>query len=84
MNTVSSSSPAVPDEIIRKKKFAILICGVILYFLTCMAKGLVPGIIYNDLLKAGLSSEMIAVSICIRKGATIGSASQRSLKTETP
>lgn len=60
MNTVSNSNSTVPDEIIRKKKFAILICGVILYFLTCMAKGLVPGIIYNDLLKAGLSSEMIA------------------------
>lgn len=47
-------------ELIRKKKFAILICGVILYFLTCMAKGLIPGIVYNDLLAIGLSSEKIA------------------------
>lgn len=45
---------------IRKKKFAILICGVLLYFLTCMAKVLIPGSIYNDLLASGLTTRQIA------------------------
>ena len=47
-------------EIIRKKKFTIMLCGVLLYFLTCMAKLLIPGIIFNDLQKIGLDTRMIA------------------------
>ncbi len=47
-------------EIIRKKKFAILLCGVILYFLTCMSKVLIPGSIYNNLLQSGMDEKMIA------------------------
>ena len=48
------------NPIIQKKKFAILLCGVLLYFLTCMAKVLIPGIIYDDLLACGLDSRQIA------------------------
>lgn len=48
------------SKLIRKKKFAILICGVLLYFLTCMAKVLIPGIIYDDLLNSGLDTRQIA------------------------
>ena len=53
------SRPASP-ETIRKKKFAILLCGVVLYFLTCMAKVLIPGSIYDELLESGMDAEMIA------------------------
>ena len=42
------------NPIIQKKKFAIL------YFLTCMAKVLIPGVIYDDLLACGLDSRQIA------------------------
>lgn len=48
------------DNVIRKKKFAILLCGVLLYFLTCMSKVLIPGTIYNELLAAGLDTRQIA------------------------
>ncbi len=48
--------------IIYRKKFAILLCGVLLYFLSCMAKVLIPGTIYNDLKNAGLNAEMISAT----------------------
>ena len=48
------------DNVIRKKKFAILLCGVLLYFLTCMSKVLIPGTVYNELLAAGLDTRQIA------------------------
>ena len=50
----------ISDNIIRRKKLFILVLGSVLYFLTCMAKLLVPAIIYDDLLKSGLDSRMIA------------------------
>ena len=45
---------------VYRKKFAILICGIILYFLTCMAKVLIPGVIFDDLIARGLDARMIS------------------------
>ncbi|MBE6364349.1 MAG: MFS transporter [Lentisphaerae bacterium] len=58
--TVPIMIHSAPDNIIYRKKFAILLCGVLLYFLSCMAKVLIPGTIYDDLLNAGLNAEMIS------------------------
>lgn len=53
-------NPAVPAATVRRKKLAILGCGILLYFLTCMAKVLIPAVIFDDLIKCGLDSRMIA------------------------
>lgn len=52
----------LPSAFIQRKKFVILICGVLLYFLTSMAKILIPGIIYDDLLHEGLDSQQISAT----------------------
>ena len=48
------------EETLRLKKMAILCCGVILYFFTNMSKVLVPGTIFNDLLRSGLDVKSIS------------------------
>jgi len=53
-------NPALHDDSIRRKKLAILGCGILLYFLTCMAKVLIPAAIYDDLIAYGLDSRMIS------------------------
>ena len=53
-------SPVVSEETLRLKKMAILCCGVILYFFTNMSKVLVPGTIFNDLLRSGLDVKSIS------------------------
>ncbi len=47
-------------ETVRKKKMLILLCGVVIFFLTSMAKVLIPGTIYTDLQQTGLDSSRIA------------------------
>ena len=51
---------SLQSSVLYRKKFAILICGIVLYFLTSMAKVLIPGIIFNDLLNKGLDARMIS------------------------
>ena len=48
------------EETIRRKKFYILLCGVLTFFLTSMAKVLVPATIFNDLQKLGLEVDRIS------------------------
>ena len=47
-------------EQINKKKFYILICGVMIFFLTSMAKVLIPNTIFTDLQKLGLEVDRIS------------------------
>ncbi|MBE6358245.1 MAG: MFS transporter [Lentisphaerae bacterium] len=58
--TMNSLPPPLSAEIIRRKKLIILFFGVILYFLTSMAKLLVPAIVYDDLIAVGLNAAEIA------------------------
>ncbi|MBO5793239.1 MAG: MFS transporter, partial [Lentisphaeria bacterium] len=48
------------EETLRRKKMIILFCGVIMYFFTNMSKVLIPGTIFNELLKAGLDVKSIS------------------------
>ena len=48
------------DVVIKKKKMLILICGVIIFFLTSMAKVIIPSTIFQDLLKMGMSVDKIS------------------------
>ena len=50
----------MPADVVRKKKMLILYCGVVIYFLTSMAKVLIPATIYTDLQQIGLDSSRIA------------------------
>lgn len=61
MNPTAHRSRLSPHRI-RRKKMAILLCGVVLYFLTCMAKLLIPGIIFEDLQALGLDAEKISAT----------------------
>ena len=54
------NSNVLSPETVRKKKMLILFCGVVIFFLTSMAKVLIPGTIYADLQKLGLDSSHIA------------------------
>ena len=54
------SSTVVSDEIMRKKKFFILFCGILIFFLTSMAKVLIPATIFQDLLKMNMDVTRIA------------------------
>ena len=54
------SSTVSTAEIVRKKKFFILFCGILIFFLTSMAKVLVPATIFQDLLKLDMSVTRIA------------------------
>ncbi|MBQ9754069.1 MAG: MFS transporter [Lentisphaeria bacterium] len=48
------------DETLRKKKMAILCCGVVMYFFTNMSKVLIPGTIFNELQRMGLDVKSIS------------------------
>lgn len=48
------------EETLRKKKMAILFCGVIMYFFTNMSKVLIPGTVFNELQSAGLDVKSIS------------------------
>ena len=50
----------ISPELIRKKKFLILICGVITFFLTSMAKVLIPSTIFKDLQLLGMDAGRIS------------------------
>ena len=50
----------ISAEQIRKKKFLILICGVITSFLTSMSKVLVPSTIFKDLQLLGMEVDRIS------------------------
>ena len=50
----------ISEELLRKKKMAILCCGVIMYFFTNMSKVLVPGTIFNELQQIGLDVKSIS------------------------
>ncbi|MBR2872506.1 MAG: MFS transporter, partial [Lentisphaeria bacterium] len=48
------------EETLRKKKMAILFCGVVMYFFTNMSKVLIPGTVFNELQSAGLDVKSIS------------------------
>ena len=50
----------ISQETLRKKKMAILCCGVVMYFFTNMSKVLIPGTIFNELQQAGLDVKSIS------------------------
>ena len=50
----------ISQETLRKKKMAILGCGIIMYFFTNMSKVLVPGTIFNELQRAGFDVKSIS------------------------
>lgn len=50
----------ISPEQIRKKKFLILICGVVTFFLTSMAKVLIPSTIFKDLQLLGMGVDRIS------------------------
>ena len=54
------SSTLLSEETLRRKKMIILVCGVIMYFLTSMSKILIPGTIFNDLQRAGFDVKSIS------------------------
>ena len=47
-------SNALPDDLLRKKKMFVLFCGILIFFLTSMAKVLIPSTIFQELLKKGM------------------------------
>ena len=53
-------SSVLSAEQVNKKKFYILICGVLTFFLTSMAKVLIPNTIFTDLQKLGLEADRIS------------------------
>lgn len=50
----------ISQETLRKKKMAILCCGIVMYFFTNMSKVLIPGTIFNELQQAGLDVKSIS------------------------
>ena len=50
----------ISEALIRKKKFYILICGVMIFFLTSMAKVLIPNTIFKDLQNLNLGVDRIS------------------------
>ena len=50
----------ISAETLRKKKMAILICGIVNFFLTSMAKVLIPATIFEDLQKTGMDVNRIS------------------------
>ena len=47
---------------LRRKKMAILGCGIVMYFLTSMAKVLIPATIFHDLQELGLDARSISAT----------------------
>lgn len=54
------TSYILSEETLRRKKMIILVCGVVMYFLTSMSKILIPGTIFNELQQAGLDVKSIS------------------------
>lgn len=50
----------ISQETLRKKKFFILICGVVIFFITSMAKVLIPATIFQDLQEQGMDVNKIS------------------------
>ena len=50
----------ISAETLKKKKMAILICGIVIFFLTSMAKVLIPATIFEDLQKTGMDVNRIS------------------------
>jgi len=48
-------------DVLRRKKCVILICGILICFLTSMAKVLVPATIFDDLLKLGIPVDRVSM-----------------------
>lgn len=48
------SSNILSAELLRRKKMIMLFCGILIFFLTSMAKVLIPATIFQDLLKTGM------------------------------
>ena len=55
-------SITLSPEVLRRKKMIILVCGVLMYFLTSMSKVLIPAQIIGDLKALGLSENNIAAT----------------------
>ena len=55
-------APTPVSELIRRKKFVILGCGIVLYFLTSMSKVLIPAAVYSDLQELGLDARKISAT----------------------
>ena len=54
------SSEVLSDNVLRQKKMFILFCGVLIFFLTSMAKVLIPATIFQDLLKMNMDVTKIS------------------------
>ena len=50
----------ISPAFLRKKKMLILICGIVIFFLTSMAKVLIPATIFEDLQKTGMDVNRIS------------------------
>ena len=53
-------SKTVTLQMLRRKKMLILFCGVAIFFLTSMAKVIIPSTIFQDLLQMGMPVDRIA------------------------
>ncbi len=53
---------SIPAETLYRKKMTILICGIIMYFLTSMAKVLVPATIFAELQALGFDAQKISAT----------------------
>ena len=53
-------STADTENFLRQKKLLVLLCGVVIFFLTSMAKVLIPATIFQDLLKSGMAVNRIS------------------------
>jgi MFS family permease len=50
----------ISPALLRKKKMMILACGIVIFFLTSMAKVLIPATIFEDLQKTGMDVNRIS------------------------
>ena len=53
-------SDILSPEVLRKKKMFILCAGIVIFFMTSMAKVLIPATIFQDLLKTGMDVNRIS------------------------
>lgn len=54
------SPKVLPPEVVRKRKMLFLFCGVLILFITSMAKVLVPATIFEDLQRMGMDVDRIS------------------------
>ena len=54
------SSNILSAELLRRKKMIMLFCGILIFFLTSMAKVLIPATIFQDLLKMNMDVTRIS------------------------